>query len=112
MRTDEHASQHGQALALFTLALTVIVLGVALVVDGGYAYAQRRVAQNAADFAALAGTRIVSIHLTGNPPGAGTAANVEGSVRSALAANDAVLVSAYAVRTLTLCHEVISESTD
>ena len=73
----DRSSQRGQALALFALALTAMVLGVAVVVDGGYAFAQRREAQNAADFAAMAGTRIVGQKLTGHPPGAGTAANVE-----------------------------------
>jgi hypothetical protein len=84
----------GQAIALFALALTAIVLGAAIVVDGGYAYAQRRQAQNAADFAAIAGTRVVGVALTGRPAGAGTAANVENAVMSTLAANGAALVRA------------------
>ena len=87
-------SQRGQALALFTLALAAITLGAAVVVDGGYGFAQRRSAQNAADFAAMAGTRIVGISHTGTPVGTGTAANVENAVRAALTANDAALVSA------------------
>ncbi len=94
VRESSHRRQHGQALALFALALTAIVLGVAVVVDGGYAYAQRRVAQNAADFAAMAGTRIVGVSLTGRPAGSGSAANVVSAVNSTLAANDATLVSA------------------
>ena len=87
-------SQRGQALALFTIALAAITLGAAVVVDGGYGFAQRRNAQNAADFAAMAGTRIVGISLTGTPIGTGTASNVENAVRAALTANDAKLVSA------------------
>ena len=70
------------------------MLGAAVVVDGGYAFAQRRASQNAADFAALAGTRIVGIHLTGRPPGAGTAANVRAAIDATLAANGAQLVDA------------------
>ena len=62
--------------------------------DGGYAYAQRRATQNAADFAAMAGTRIVGESLTGNPPGAGTAANVQAAIQSVLDSHDATLVSA------------------
>ncbi len=87
-------AQRGQALALFTLALAAITLGAAVVVDGGYGFAQRRNAQNAADFAAMAGTRIVGISLTGHPVGSGTAANVASAVNAALTANDATLVSA------------------
>jgi hypothetical protein len=90
----ERSSQHGQVMVLFALALTAIVLGVAVVVDGGYAFAQRRSAQNAADFAAMAGTRIVGVSLVGQPVGAGTAQNVENAITSVLAANDAQLVSA------------------
>ena len=90
---DRHA-QRGQAIALFAIALAALVLGAAIVVDAGYAFAQRRAAQNAADFAAMAGTRIVGQKLTGRPPGAGTAGNVENAIDSVLAANDAELVSA------------------
>jgi uncharacterized membrane protein len=58
--------QRGQILPLFALALTALVLGAAVVVDGGYAFAQRRATQNAADFAAMAGTRIVGEKLAGS----------------------------------------------
>jgi hypothetical protein len=94
MIAPDRNSQRGQAIALFALALTAIVLGAAVGVDGGYAYAQRRQAQNAADFAAMAGTRIVGIALTGVPAGAGTAANVREAVSSTITANDAQLVKA------------------
>ena len=87
-------TQRGQILPLFALALTAVVLGAAVVVDGGYGYAQRRATQNAADFAAMAGTRIVGQKLTGRPPGSGTAANVQASIQSVLDAHEADLVSA------------------
>lgn len=94
MSRDLKPSQRGQALPLFAIALTAIVIGVAVVVDGGFAFAQRRVAQNAADFAAMAATRIVGQKLTGTPPGSGTAQNVRNAIDSVLAANDAQFVSA------------------
>ncbi len=94
MRTADRSSQRGQALTLFALALTAIVLGAAVVVDGGYAFAQRRQAQNAADFAAMAGTRIVGMHVTGQPPGVATAPNVEAAITTTLTANDSTLVDA------------------
>jgi hypothetical protein len=94
MPLHDRGSQRGQVLALFAIGLTALVLAAAVVVDGGYAFAQRRATQNAADFAAMAGTRIVGIKLTGRPAGAGTAAHVEQAVRETLTANDAQLASA------------------
>jgi len=94
MSTSTRSSEQGQVLVLFTLALTALVLGAAVVVDGGFAFAQRRAAQNAADFAAMAGTRVIGVAKTGRPVGAGTALNVERAIEAALAANDAQLVSA------------------
>jgi hypothetical protein len=88
---DAQPRQKGQAVALFALALAAIVAGVAVVVDGGYAFAQRRVAQNAADFAAMAGTRIVGQKRINLPA---TGAQVEAAVNAALTANDAALVEA------------------
>ena len=73
MSAFHHDRERGQALTLFTLALTAIVLASAVVIDGGYAYAQRRTSQNAADFAAMAGARIIGSSLTGQPYGVGTA---------------------------------------
>src|SRR5437868_12475407 len=48
--------QPGQILVMFALALVGLLSMVALVLDGGYLYVQRRTAQTAADAAALAGT--------------------------------------------------------
>jgi Flp pilus assembly protein TadG len=79
-------------LVLFGLSLVALLLMVGLVVDGGYSFGQRRAAQNAADFAALAGTRIISENLLGNANG--TPGNVNGAITSVLAANHAQLVSA------------------
>jgi Flp pilus assembly protein TadG len=47
--------ERGQILVLFTLGLVAIIAMVGLVLDGGGAFAQRRVEQNAADLGALAG---------------------------------------------------------
>lgn len=47
--------QRGQILVLFVLGLVAMVAGVGLVIDGGFAFAQRRAEQNAADLAAFAG---------------------------------------------------------
>lgn len=59
-RTNQVARANGQIVVVFALSLIVVILAVALVIDGGNAWSQRRTTQNAADFAALAGTRVVS----------------------------------------------------
>lgn len=90
----KNSSQGGQILVLFTVAVVVLLLGAGLVVDGGFAFNQRRVSQNAADFAAMAGTRIIGEWRTGIPAGAGTAANVQAAITATLDANQADLESA------------------
>jgi Flp pilus assembly protein TadG len=50
----------GQVLAFFALASLGLLALLALVIDGGYLYVQRRTAQSAADAAALAGTAELS----------------------------------------------------
>ena len=94
MATSRHERERGQALGLFAITLTAIVLAAAVVVDGGYAFAQRRQSQNAADFAAMAGARIIGSSLTSRPPGVGTAGNVLGAINDTLDENDSELVSA------------------
>ena len=76
----------GQILALFALTLTVLILGVGLVVDGGNALVQRRASQNASDFAALAGARIIAEKVGGDLV-SGTDANVQLAMTNAIAAN-------------------------
>jgi Flp pilus assembly protein TadG len=73
-------------IVLFALALSVIVILVGLVIDGGNALVQRRGAQNAADFGAMAGARIVA-ELVGGDTTNGTDANVRAAIDGAVAAN-------------------------
>lgn len=87
-------SERGQTLTLFALMLVVMLLAAGLVVDVGWALSQQRTAQNAADFAALAGTRVLGEFYTNQPVGAGTDANVSAAVNAVLAANKSQLVSA------------------
>lgn len=80
-------SQRGQTLMVFALVMTfVIIPGVGLVIDGGYALAQSRASQNASDFAALAGARIIAERIGGNTTD-GTDANVEAAITQSVAAN-------------------------
>src|SRR2546423_2696529 len=73
-------------IVMFAIVLTVVVTFVGLVVDGGYALTQRRGSQNAADFAALAGARVVAEKIGGDGTN-GTDANVQAAIASVVAAN-------------------------
>ncbi len=90
-RTGRRA-EGGQVLVLFAGALTAIILVVGLVIDGGYALSQRRDAQNAADFAAMAGARVVAEWVTGDTVN-GTDANVKAAITTAMAANGAAPIT-------------------
>ncbi len=82
------ARAKGQILALFALGSTVIILATALVIDGGNALVERRGSQNASDFAALAGARIIATRISGDMTN-GTDANVQAAITATLAANGA-----------------------
>jgi len=83
--THPRRGARGQAIVVFALTLTVIVMMVGVAVDGGYALVQRRTSQNAADFAALAGARIVAVWIAGNANDGNDA-----NVRAAIIASNAV----------------------
>jgi Flp pilus assembly protein TadG len=64
-RRPDNSGAGGQILVLFALGLLVMVAGVALIVDGGNAYAQQRGVQNGADAAANAGADVLALKLAG-----------------------------------------------
>ena len=71
-RSSRPRAERGQILVIFVLALVAIIAGVGLVIDGGFAFAQRRAEQNAADLGAFAGANAL---LNGaNPTAAARAA--------------------------------------
>lgn len=76
----------GQAIVVMAAAIGVLVMAAGLAVDGGYALVQRREAQNTADFAALAGARIVAIWIADNHED-GTDANVKAAITASVATN-------------------------
>ena len=80
---SHHDRAKGQIVVVFALSLVALILAVGLVIDGGNAWSQRRITQNAADFAALAGTKIVAAN-AGTPQ---TNATVQSAVETALASN-------------------------
>ena len=59
----------GQILVLFAGGLVVFLLLIGLVIDGGVAFLNRRDAQNTADLASLAGTKVVAdLYVKGASP--------------------------------------------
>jgi hypothetical protein len=56
---DERQPERGQAIVLFALLLVVVLGAAGILVDGGMAWANRRQAQAAADFAALAAAKAI-----------------------------------------------------
>lgn len=68
-RFDSRGAQRGQALVLFALALLVIMGMVSIAIDGGFGQVQQRRAQNGADFASVAGARMLAgLCQQGNAP--------------------------------------------
>jgi len=61
--------ERGQAVVIVALALVALLLAVGLAIDGGRLYSTRRQAQNAADAAALAGTRVLAQAILNCRPG-------------------------------------------
>ncbi|MGD8968603.1 MAG: pilus assembly protein TadG-related protein [Anaerolineae bacterium] len=59
-------AQRGQALVIVVAAMVVLLVAVGLAVDGGTVLLERRRMQNAADAAALAGTRVLAQAMCGN----------------------------------------------
>ena len=83
MSTDRN--DRGQILVIVALASVALMLVVGLVIDGGFAWSKRREAQNAADLAALAGTRVVAQNVAGT---ARTNQNVYNTLSTIATANN------------------------
>lgn len=91
-RSGSAGAERGQVIVLFAGGLVALVLLVGLVMDGGYGLAQRRASQNAADFAALAGARVIAQWIAGDTVN-GTDADVAAAITRSIAANRGAPVS-------------------
>jgi len=69
----------GQVIVIAALALVAIIAGVSLVMEGGNAYAQQRVVQNASDASANGGATVLAERLGG-------ASRTDGDVHTAITA--------------------------
>jgi hypothetical protein len=80
--------ERGQIIVLFALASAAMLMVAGFVIDGGFALAQRRASQNAADLAALAGAQVIASFVARDTVN-GTDANVRAAIDRTLAANGA-----------------------
>ncbi len=85
-RNSADEEPRGQIIVLAGLVLSLVVFAVGLVIDGGTGLAQRRAAQNASDFGALAGARIIAQHIGGDTVN-GTDALVREAITNAVVQN-------------------------
>jgi Flp pilus assembly protein TadG len=86
---DTRRDERGQVLALVAIAMVAILAMVGLVVDGGNAFSQQRMTQNATDSAANAGATVIAKNLL---TAGETDATVDAAVMAAAAANQTTVV--------------------
>ena len=84
----DHSSEQGQALVLIMLAMIALLAFAALAIDGGWLYAERRRAQNAADNAAIAAAMEALTGTFSSP--ADKRNQIQAAVTGVLEANDYV----------------------
>src|SRR6185436_3979634 len=68
---DRRRDERGQVIVIVAIAMVVVMIGTAFVVDAGFAWAETRNTQNAADAAARAGAVTLANKAAGNPVPAG-----------------------------------------
>jgi hypothetical protein len=93
--------ERGQMLVIVALGLTVLIAMAGLIIDGGMALSNRRQVQNAADAAALAGTRVLGLDLkwrADNRPPPAPFANVDQEVCDAI--NEALVYNTNAAQSI------------
>jgi hypothetical protein len=103
-----NSRESGVALVLLALMLPVITGMVALVVDVGQAYEERREVQTAVDAAALAGAAYLP-----ESPNAAVAAAIEYANRNGVSiqASDVKVYGTYVASDISLCHTPILQDT-
>lgn len=83
-RRPDRRQERGQVIVIAALAMVAMVAGVSLVIEGGNAYAQQRVVQNAADAVANGGATVLAERLGGATRGD---ADVRGKMAALATAN-------------------------
>ena len=95
----QRGNERGATLVWVALAMVALVGMMALALDGGFGYAQRRRMQNAADAAAIAGARLVG--LGANTTQVGNAVHQYGTTNGATVVNWTYLTSQGSVQVTT-----------
>lgn len=91
MKITRRPSESGQVLVLIVLALVALLGFTALAIDGGMIYSERRIDQNAADAAALAGAAAIKQQVANAPVGNFQCASyMEGNANWVLAVDSAI----------------------
>jgi hypothetical protein len=86
-RYSSSGSHRGQILIMTAGGLAVFLLLAGLMIDAGIGFRERRIAQNASDLAAMAGTRVIATyHIEGGVDGG----DVYDAIETGLAANGCV----------------------
>ncbi len=88
---DRRAEARGQAIVIFAGGLITIVLGVGLIIDVGFAWAQQRNAQNGADASARAGAVVLAQHQAEASSSTKTGLDVWNAVQSTAGSNDVTI---------------------
>ena len=89
-------TQRGQIIVMMAGAMVAVILVVALIVDGGNAWAQRRIVQNGSDAMAQAGAIVMAQRFAGVPaPVGGWDAEVNAKIQASAAANNVANAVAY-----------------
>lgn len=94
MNSTRPDAERGQILVIVAVGMIAIVAMVALVIDGGFAWAKQRDTQNAADASAEAGATVLMQNVAGVSP-AKTDADVEDAVEQVANENGTELDVAY-----------------
>ena len=88
LTADRRTRQAGQALVLMVLAMVAVISGMALIIDGGNAWAQQRITQSGNDAASEAGTIVLARFNAGQTaPALGWDAEVLAAINASATSN-------------------------
>ena len=84
--TSNRGEPRGQIIVMVGLVMFLMIFAVGLVIDGGNGLAKRRATQNASDFAAMGGARVIAQYISGDTTN-GSDANVQTAIENQVALN-------------------------
>jgi hypothetical protein len=84
---QDRKSEQGQVLVLAAILMSVFLMVSAFALDGGYGLYQSRAAQNAADFGAMAGSKLTACNASSTV----TAAQMQSTIQNVINDNDSTV---------------------